>query len=506
MALAEERGGVSYIPTPEEELAAQQAAQYAAGNAYSTGTADTNYYAYGGAADPMGQVAPPVDSGYMTQQQTVGYYADPANASYSTAAPTITPESNYNWDGPQPAPAFPPQPSMQSQQVDAFLQSFPGGGGMAANSALGYPRVSPVAQPMIGARPGDVVDQNNDGTIDMPPPLPNTTWGGMMESTPPGGYSMPLNLPRTSDTGYIQPSVTTSAPYPDTTWGSMQRDPIGGLTVPMAPPVSDPGRIDPRVLDMWPGIGMGGPIPQTPPPPPGSGPPVGNPRNVGASPGVNPSIISGQSWDTSSGYGSVERSRAVYDIPGGPPRPITGLADAGQRWAPDPGPLVAPWNPTAGDPGKVNPEWRASVNQQPPGGGAIVPPPLPGGPAPAPALAPAAAPAPAAQGTPLITPTGEVYGTLTTNAQGQTVVKKLPKNAPNRWNIPQLPVTPARAAVPQPQVLPPGVTQTVAPGFPLPPNFLPPAWAEQAAAPAMPQMPRAGNQQGGGGRKKKQGR
>lgn len=56
--------------------------------------------------------------------------------------------------------------------------------------------------------------------------------------------------------------------------------------------------------------------------------------------------------------------------------------------------------------------------------------------APAPAPAPAPTPAPASAGTPLITPDGQVYGTLEVNAQGQTVVRKLPKGRPNRWNVP----------------------------------------------------------------------
>lgn len=79
-------------------------------------------------------------------------------------------------------------------------------------------------------------------------------------------------------------------------------------------------------------------------------------------------------------------------------------------------------------------------------------------PAPVPALAPApaavraAAPAQTNAGTPLITPDGEVYGTLEVNAQGQTVVRKLPKGKPNRWNVP------ANRAAP----------------YPTPPGFAPP--------------------------------
>ena len=432
MAVAEERGGVSYVPTPEEELAAYQAQQYAQGNAYSTGTADVNYYAYGGAGDPMGQVAPPAGSGYMDAAQTQQYYAaPPPEAVYSTAPAPAPAPGGWNWDGPQPgAPPPPPPPSAQSQQVGSFL-SWLQGGGMPTSGGGG---VSPVAAPpMIGARPGDVVDTDSDGRIDAPMPLPNTTWGGMMDS--------------------------------------------------QLPPAAAPPPFDPNMV-------------------PGAA------RNVGGRPDVNGSVVGGQSWDGSSGYYAVENNRAGFRYPdgGSPAMPVSGPADAGQRWAPPPGPLTVPWQVSPGNPERVI--WPAieALNNPPP---AAPPPGPPPGPAPAPvgaapAPAPAMAPAAPAQGTPLITPTGEVYGTLTTNAQGQTVVKKLPKGAPNRWNIPQLPTTDLRGRMIADgmagQALPPGITQTVAPGFPLPPGFLPPEWAEQAG-PAMPQLPRnRDDRQGGGGR------
>lgn len=493
--MAQPDGGGSRPMTQAE----YEAAQYAAGNTYSTGTADTNNYAWGGAADPYGNIAPPADSGYMTQQQTVQYYADPANASYTTtSAPVLTPAGGETRTIVVPPPPPPPQ-SAQSQQSGAFL-TWLQGGGMPTSGGGTY--VSPVAAaPMIGARPGDVLDTDSNGRIDAPPPLPNTTWGGMMESTPNGGYGMPFTAGMASDSGYIAPSVTQTAPYPAprTTWDGVGGSvPPGGYGLPIdLGRSSDPGYVAPAVTQgtntTWGGMMAspyaGEPVPFDPNMVPGGA------RNTGASERVGPSAADAETWDKSSGYLSVEGSRAGYDIPGGPGLPISGPADAGQRWAPDQGPTVN-WD--------VIEEINRRAREQPPAG---PPAPPPAAPAPAPtgfAPAPGAAPAPApSQGTPLITPDGTVYGTLSTNANGQTVVKKLPKGRPNRWNIPQLPVTAARQGMPAPQVLPPGVTQTVAPGFALPPNFLPPAWAEQAQGPAMPQLPRGnGNQQGGGGRRK----
>lgn len=130
-----------------------------------------------------------------------------------------------------------------------------------------------------------------------------------------------------------------------------------------------------------------------------------------------------------------------------------------QQWYPS----QKPWNGTGESTPPPPPVAMASAP-------APAPAPAPAA-APAPMAQPAYAPAPAPQETPLLTPDGQVYGVLTTNAQGRTVVKKRsgprsfspPTNAALRQNVyDRLGALGPMPTLPDPRAMPP---------YPVPPGF-----------------------------------
>lgn len=446
MAVANERGGVSYIPTPEEELAAQQAANYQAGNVYSTGTAPVNDYAWGNSSAGY---PPPQGSGYMPWEQTVDYYAGSPNTG-----------STYNNFPPPPPPK-----SDRSTGIGGWVQ------GVSDAAAVGLQQGSDALFALFDS--ASRVFNNASPSQGNGLPSPGLGLGGPLPLTPQkvptdaswdpsagggsGGFDGPDQPSWFGPPGPVMPR--NPSPSGIDQQANMQIDPNGppgtgglpgGPVRPIAFPPDETSRKYPPGIPPAPALIPGFvPIPPFPVPVPVPIPPGGVP--------IVPIRPTGP--------------EGAGGLPGGPTRMIDII--------PALPPIPAPASPV-GPPGPIMPRNPSPTPQPPP---QSAPPPMAGAPAPAPVPA---APAPT-QGMPLITPTGEVYGTLETKPDGSTVVKRLPKNKPNRWNIPQLPTTDPRQMLIDMgianQALPPGITQRVPPGFALPPGFLMPRWAEQNPLP-----------------------
>lgn len=510
MALAPDAGGGGYVPTPEEELAAYQAQQYAAGNTYSSGNGYPSEYAWGPA--PGLGIDPAPGYGLPTVSETLNYYAD---APGYTATPSYT---NAPYEAaPIPPSYMPPAktPSATSQTVQDWQSSMNGGTPPGYETNLGlFQRMSNGASDLIRessdgtfrmfdqasayalGQPFNPASMNNPGAPNIgaggggargyiPAEPLSTTWGGMMASPAiytgfdsqgnqlpvPPEATYPKNTRNVGGWAMTVPSWDETTPtQPIPTPSGVNGGDWSQIGVPLTAIQTNERQFgkDSNRYDNFPGrysFPEYNPLPVNQEPDRRMGPPGAVPIPPGGVPIVPigppiPPILPPPGIPIPPG--------GVPPIPIGPPIP-----PGRQEAAPSPTPYTFP---------KYNPI--------PPAGGQ--PPaaqPQPSAPAPA-APAPAASAAPTGQETPLITPDGTVYGVLTTNANGQTVVRKVPKNKPNRWNIPQLENTGIRQGVvgmlqgsnvgPN---LPPGITQTVPPGFALPPGFLLPKWAEQNPLP-----------------------